>query len=197
MNTARDLGKAKGLKIVHVNCRSIYGKIDEIRYLFTGIDILACTETWVTEMLPNSMIDLPDMNLYRWDRHNGRPNGVTKTKGVGFACYINNNLNLDCHIMNDFTTTTCDIELLTLRGKYDFGKNVVIMTIYRPPNGSIDNFFKILNNLFDENPLTDNELWLLGDFNIDFLKRHDLNTLKLYEFLRIYGLKQHIAQLKM
>ena len=38
-----------------------------------------------------------------------------------------------------------------------------------------------------------NDLWLLGDFNIDFLKRQDNKTKKLHEFLRTNGLKQHIT----
>ena len=66
------------------------------------------------------------------------------------------------------------------------------MSIYRPPDGSIENFFNHLNKIFDENTIGNNELWIMGDSNIDFLKRQDVKTKKLFEFLRLNGLKQHI-----
>ena len=40
--------------------------------------------------------------------------------------------------------------------------------------------------------LTEHELWLIGDFNINFLKRSDSSTKKAIDFARIYGLKQLI-----
>ena len=192
MDDVNDLNGANGLKVVQLNCRSIYGKIEEIKYLYKDVDILSCSETWLSGMMPDSMVSIPNMELFRWDREKGYPNGVTKHKGGGVACYISNKMNLDCQLIPDLTFTNKDIELMSLRGVYMFGKIITIISIYRPPDGSIENFFSILNKIFDENPLGNNDLWLLGDFNIDFLKRLDIKTKKLYEFLRLNGLKQHI-----
>ena len=194
MGDVKELDKAKGLKIVQLNCRSIYGKIDEIRHLYKNVDILLCSETWLTDMMPNEMVSIPGMEIFRWDRYNGYQNGVTKQRGGGVALYINNNIGLDCQIMTDLTFSNRDIELLSLRCVYMFGKKITVMSIYRPPDGSIEIFFNILNKLFDDNPLTNYDLWLMGDFNIDFLKRQGVNTKKLYEFIRINGLKQHITE---
>ena len=188
-----DLKNAKGFKIVQINCRSILNKIDEIRYRFNGIDILACSETWLNDSIPNHMIEIPGMDLFRWDRHNGIINGVSKIRGGGVACYVSKKLQLDCHVMKKLTLTTCDIELLTLRCVYSYGKVLYVMSLYRPPEGSIDMFFETLYCLFDEYQLASKELWVLGDFNIDFLKRIDNKTKKLIEFLRIYSLKQQIS----
>ena len=47
MDDIKGLNEAKGFKLVQLNRRSIYGKIDEIRYLYKGVDILSCSETWV------------------------------------------------------------------------------------------------------------------------------------------------------
>ena len=84
-------------------------------------------------MIPDAMVSIPNMEIFRWDRMNGYHNGVTKHKGGGVACYISNTLNLDCQIMPELTTTTKDIESLTLRGVYMYGKKITIMSIYRPP----------------------------------------------------------------
>ena len=193
MNTVNDLKVAKGLKLVQINCRSIYGKIDEMRYLFNDIDILSCSETWLSDIITDNMIGISNMEVFRWDRQNGYANGVTKKKGGGVACYINNRLNVDCQIMKDLTFTTNDIELLCLKCVHSFGKKFYVMSLYRPPDGSLENFIDILNNILDNSPFGNTELWLMGDLNIDFLKRHDNKTKKLYDFLRLNGLKQYIT----
>ena len=193
MDDIASLNEAKGLKIVQLNCRSIYGKIDEINCLYKDVDILSCSETWLTDKITDHMVSILNMEIFRWDRQNGLRNGVRKSKGGGVACYINNKLGLDCRIMSDLTFTNSDIELLTLQCVHTFGKKVYIMTLYRPPDGSIKNFFEILNKLLDDNPLLNSEFWLMGDFNIDFLKRQDMKTKTLHEFLRVNGLRQHIT----
>ena len=134
-----------------------------------------------------------EMDIFRWDRQNGYIHGVTKIRGGGVACYVNKKLQLDCHLLADLSLATCDIELLTLRCVYNYGKIMHIMSLYRPPEGSIDTFFEILTGIIDDHQLTDKELWILGDYNIDFLKRTDPKTKKLIDFLRINSLRQHIA----
>ena len=190
INNVRDLKQAKGFKIVQINCRSILNKIVEIRYLYDDVDILICTETWLTDKIPDHMIEIAEMDLFRWDRQNGYARGVTKSRGGGVACYVNKRLHLDCHVLVDLTLTTSDIELLTLRCVYSYGKITHVMSLYRPPEGSIDAFFEILSGITEQLP--EKELWILGDFNIDFLKRTDPKTKKLIEFLRINSLRQHI-----
>ena len=108
------------------------------------------------------------------------------------ACYINKKLQLDCHELKDLTLTTCDIELLTLRCVHSYGKVFHVMSLYRPPDGSVDLFFEILSTFLDDHQLMQKDLWIIGDFNIDFLKRTDTKTKKLIEFLRINNLKQVI-----
>ena len=73
-----DVRFLKGLKISHLNCRSILNKVNEILYTYRGIDILACSETWLNNAIPNIMLKIPDMDLYRYDRNNGIRNGIDK-----------------------------------------------------------------------------------------------------------------------
>ena len=179
-----------------MTCRSILNKIDKVLFIFGSIDILSCSETWLNEQIPDHMIAIPGMDLYRWDRDNGAANeAVKKREGGGIACYVNKKLGLDCQLIPNLSKTSEDIEVMTLYCKYSFGKKLYLMSIYRPPNGNGDSFFTFLtDNIFD-NSLLDNELWILGDLNIDFLKRDDLCTKKLLECLRLTGLSQHIRTL--
>ena len=59
------------------------------------------------------------------------------------------------------------------------------MTVYRPPDGSVECFFETISNLIENHSLAQIELWIVGDYIIDFLKRTDSKTKKLFEFLRI------------
>ena len=193
IDNTTDLMNTKGFKIVQINCRSILNKIDELRYQYEGIDILICSETWLNDQIPDYMVEIPGMYLFRWDRQNGSINGVSKMRGGGLLCYISKKLQLDCHVLADSTITTCDIEMLTLRCVYSYGKVINIVSLYRPPDGSTDLFFETLTLLIDVNALNQKELWIIGDYNIDFFKRSDNRTKKLFEFLRINSLKQYIT----
>ena len=188
-----DLRGLKGFKLIHFNCRSILNKINEIRFSYTGMDILVCSETWLNDQIPDHMVDIVGMDLFRWDRHNGIMNGIQKTRGGGVACYIKKDLQLDCHVIPNLCLTTCDIEVMTLRCRHTYGKVIHLMSVYRPPDGSVDIFFEILTGFIDNGLLNTKESWITGDYNIDFLKRSDIKTKKLFEFLRINSLKQFIS----
>ena len=83
IDNIEDLKNAKGLNIVQLNCRSILNKIEELRHQFNGVDILACSETWLNDSIPNYMVEIREMDLFRWDRQNGFLNGVSKSRGGG------------------------------------------------------------------------------------------------------------------
>ena len=65
--------------------------------------------------------------------------------------------------------------------------------MYRPPSGNNDIFFNLLENLFLNLNVVDKEVCLIGDFNINYLRRSDGHTKKAIEFARMYGLKQLIS----
>ena len=192
MNTVAHLQGLKGLTIVHLNCRSILNKIDEIRYMYAGVDILICTETWLHDAIPNHLVEMPCMDLYRLDRDKGRHDASVKTRGGGVACYINKDLKLNVSINSEYSHICGDIEILTLNCVYLFGKLFHIMVVYRPPTGSYLQLFEKLTDYIESGLLTNNDLYICGDFNIDYLRRNDAKTKALISFLRTFGLKQHI-----
>lgn len=55
---------------------------------------------------------------------------------------------------------------------------VIVLTIYRPPLGNINNFFQILNIILDKLLIFKSNFIIAGDFNCDFLKASsERNTL--------------------
>ena len=84
---------SKGLKIMHLNVRSIGNKLELIKILLLkrSIDILALTETWLDESWHDLELTIPGYNLFRQDRSSNiqaRPR-----VGGGIAIYSREDLN--------------------------------------------------------------------------------------------------------
>ena len=158
-----------------------------------GSDILTCSETWLSSSVPNHLVSIPAMDLYRYDRDMGVRNGIESLRGGGVACYIRKELNLNGSVCPEYTRACCNIEIMTLKCIHDFGKIMHILTIYRPPRGSCEEFFKILSSFVELGNLLNYDLYICGDFNIDYLHRNDIKTKMFINFLRTFGLRQHIT----
>ena len=74
-------------------------------------------------------------------------------------------------------------------------KNLVICVIYRPPNGDVQMFCDYLTDHVNSIIETRNvELYVLGDFNINFNNRNDPDVRKLVQFQDLTTLKQIITE---
>ena len=83
------------------------------------------------------------------------------------------------------------IEIMTLKCRHVFNTLLYFIEVYRPPDGSYEEFMNKLSNCIHSGNLSDNDLYICGDFNIDVLHRNDGKTKSLITFLRTYGLNQH------
>ena len=186
------LSDVKGLKIVHLNCQSLYNKLSQVELLFGLIDVLCLSGTWLHDSYHDCMLSLPGKKLFRWDRSNGDKHGVIKSRGGGLACYITSDLAANSVMLNDMCLTTPHIELQTIKLVRDSHKTRYILNIYRPPDGNMEMFFSVLEEMFNSHNLSNQDVCLLGDFNINYMKRNDPKTKKNITFARTYGLKQLI-----
>ena len=120
--------------------------------------------------------------------------------GGGVVCYIRNDLS---HDVKSFFSP--EIENIFFEILLPNTKPIIVGIIYRPPNQS--EFLEIINIHFSKLDTNNNEIYILGDFNINlyvnnsyiFLKNHLLQSQsitsdikKYYEFCTIFGLKQLI-----
>ena len=62
--------------------------------------------------------------------------------------------------------------------------------MYKPPRGNISNAMDYISTFINANP--NSEFWILGDFNVDFLKRNVCTTKKAIECVCKLGLEQLI-----
>ncbi len=152
--------KSKGMKILHMNARSLSSKIDEIRLLIEELkpDLFCVCESWLNCDISDIEVELSDYHLLRKDRSDGRIGG-------GIAFYIRKNRNFEYERINNETS----FEFITLKLKFKNKKAFYVSSVYRPPDSSIstNNWNEFLDLLSCP---AGSEHIILGDINVDLLK---------------------------
>nr|CAI5846530.1 unnamed protein product [Callosobruchus analis] len=118
------------IKICHVNVRSLLNRFNEFKQqVFNKYDIIAVTETWLTDNIADSAISIVGYKIFRYDR---------LSRGGGVAVYVKTNIKAVL-IKIDINT----IEQLWVR---ICAKNEMIAfgILYRPPSFPVNNFIHIL-----------------------------------------------------
>ena len=187
MNITSTFIKGPGLKFVHINCRSIYRKIDQINQLYRDCDVICCTETWLSPLLPDQLVYLDSKKVYRQDRIGKN----VKNRGGGVCIYLSDKLSAFCTV-NVLSKCTRDYEILCLDIMKPGLKHMSILCLYRPPNGKIKSCIDYLKNVFAN---CKSEIWLFGDLNVDFLDRAGLQRTAFQTLFNTYGLKQLIQDI--
>jgi exonuclease III len=171
----------KGLKLYHLNIRSILPKLDELRNT-EGIfnmkaSVIAFTESHLSTAINDGELSIDGYKLFRKDRVN-RPGG-------GIAVYVKNVLKC----INCVQFESDDLESLWLEFIQDGSSPLLLCTVYRPPDSTVDWYEKFERQLHQACCYTKN-LVLMGDFNIDFLKdvpKHWESLYNSYGFSQIIG----------
>jgi len=145
----------RGLHFLHINVNSLLSKIDELRHIAnrTNLAILGITESKLDNSVPNEEVNINGYSILRSDRNrNGR----------GVACYVRADLcfNRKNIISNSIEHVFFDLLIPKM-------KPISIGIFYRPPN--VNNFLETLFEDFRKIDLKKNEVYFLGDFNINLL----------------------------
>ena len=79
--------KFKGLKLIHVNTRSIFRKIALLENLYRDEDFLCFTETWLDDGMPDNLVKIDSMRILRCDSKQGITDHNTHVIGGGVCIY--------------------------------------------------------------------------------------------------------------
>lgn len=183
------------MKFMHLNCRSLLPKWDEINQtlLKSGIDVLVLSETWLHANINDSLIYNENYKVYRLDRKVKLPSGVVK-KGGGLCMFIRNNIKVEHD--QAFFLSDGDIEVMHLNLKKGFESRINVVGIYRPPNGNLTLGLDKLNGILKDVKQTyKGELTVLGDFNIDYKIQTDRSVQRLKDMETDFGLTQVIESI--
>ena len=179
----------KGLHFMHLNIRSILakGKFDMLKAQITNsnLHVVTISESWLNSKFPNTMLEIPGYYIAaRKDRMN-----TAKTRGGGLLTYVADHLAFDDLDPSSANLMTKDIELQCFNLKVAMVRQIVIINLYRPPQGSIPVFLDKLSESITKLNLSPNsELYVLGDFNIDMLDKTSQNSKDLLLSMKLFGL---------
>lgn len=125
----------KGLKICHLNLRSIRSKLGEFKILTeqSRPHIFIITESWLSPVIQDSFITIANYDLYRKDR--------TGKKGGGVLLLI------DKFYAHTITPITLDTETMQLVINFTNQHAVTIIGSYRPPDTNPTAYLQNLSNI--------------------------------------------------
>ena len=182
-----EIKNSKGMHMAHLNIRSLTSKWENFKIHFnnSNLHVIGISETWLNDKLPTEMFDLSDKYiLYRNDRAWSDLNSNSIKKGGGLGLYIDSKLQTSDSDFARWNNSSKDIECQWVSIKQNHSKVILIGNIYRPPQGIIDIFIEYLESVFEDVQLDKIELFLMGDFNIDFLDKKDPKYIKLNDTIK-------------
>ena len=136
--------RTKGFSLIHLNARSLLRHIDEIQSEMNGYDIIALTETWLTDKIDDRLLTFCKYSFLRLDRNYVNSFNTTK-KGGGILVYFKKELEPYVKDIENNVMTRHSEELWVTFKKP--GRKVLTLGIvYRPPSGDVPTFIKSLDH---------------------------------------------------
>ena len=184
---------SRELRFIHLHVNSLLPKIDELRNItkLSNAAVIRIGESKLDDFVLPFEIHIDNYNTLRCDRNRHRGEVV---------CYMRNDLIYD--VKSIFPPK---IENIFFEQLLPNMKPVVVGIIYRPPSQS--DFLEIINTHFSKFDTNNNEIYMLGDFNINlylnnsyiFQKNNLLQSRSIpseiknyYKLCTMFGLKQLI-----
>ncbi len=131
------MDETKGLKIIHVNIRSLAPKIDLLR-VWVDLhkpNIITLSETWLNNNISDNEINLTNYVLYRSERC---------SRGDGVAIYVSSDLASELIIP---TVAPLHFECIFVKITFHTNKCIAIGSIYRPPSSPAESFDCIVSTI--------------------------------------------------
>ena len=179
----KDFTRARGLKVAHINIRSVINKTDTLEILLKdkSFDVFTVSETWLKPQIPDCEVNISGYSCVRQDR--------LEKIGGGTMIYVRDGVPYrHRQDLGGGVTESCVIEITRPKCK-----KLLIWTVYRAPNTNLEDAIeKIQDRLLN---IPDSfELVLLGDFNVNFLEVDKTAKRKLMRIANLYDLEQLILQ---
>ena len=166
----------KGLHLTHLNIRSLTGgnKLDMFKAQLSdsGIDIFALSETWLSEAIPNNIIEVPSYTVSRLDRswHKTKEYSAPK-RGGGLAMYVKEGIQFSDTKYEGMYVSCKDLEMQWISVKVNHIRPILVDNVYRPPQGDYKKCCNLITEPLNRADLNvTSEVYICGDFNIDYAK---------------------------
>ena len=190
---------AGGLNIAHLNVGSILGahKFEMLKKQVetSELSVFCASETWLHKGIPNGLITFNGYNQTRVDRSwRDDPVSTEAKRGGGLICYVKSGLVMDEFSYAHLNKSSRDIEMQWVSLDIKNMRKIVIVNVYRPPQGDYKSACRAIHNAISDANLKDNaEIFLLGDFNINMLDKKSPMMKELEVTTSFWGLKAFIT----
>ena len=137
--------------------------------------IVCFSETWVDDISfsKNSNFQLSGYQVLHQTRKNRKGGGVCVLMHENLSFKLREDLSINCDA----------IQSLSIEMPSSKSKNIILSTIYRPPNGDMKQCETYFKDVFSKNDKNLKNIVLAGDFNFNFL---DFETKKnVQDFLNV------------
>ena len=124
------------------------------------VDIFCINESWLNSNIENDNMRWIGNQIFRIDR--------VANKSGGLVTYVCNDLASHTSTVEEHTFIKENIEVQTLLINKPMVRTKYICNIYRPPKGDHVEFFRELETIINDIDLANHDVWLGGDFNIDY-----------------------------
>ena len=188
----------KGIHFMHLNTCSLLSKnrFDLIRMqlMHSGLDVISLSETWLTNSIPNEVVNMGNYVLTRLDRSwFNEPNQSEFKRGGGLVCYIRSSIKFSDTKLAYLNHSSQDIEMQWISLNVDNIRPIVVVNVYRPPRGSYKKCCELLFDAMNRADVKNNtEFVILGDFNIDYFDKNSPAYKELDFTMKSLGLRQVI-----
>ena len=168
---------SEDLSFLHLNIRSLGRNFDNLTNLLSLINhkfsIIGISETWLQDSVHT--VDINEYNFvhnYQNDRSGG-----------GIGLYLSLDLEYKLHNDLTFPEQSCVESLFVEITTNSKGKNIIVGTVYRPPNQNVHDFINSLNILMGLITKENKICYIMGDFNLNLMNHqsHQLTA----EFLDV------------
>ena len=154
----------KDLRVLHLNIRGLKGKQTELNNLLSrlnSLEIIILNETWVKEG------DAKQINIPRY-KYEGVPRINKKGGGVGFLIRSDLQYRSRHDLDSNERNPSCEQCYIEMKNNID---NVVVGSMYRPPNTNINDFLEIFKYQMNKINNMKCECIIGLDHNLDLLKQ--------------------------
>ena len=128
--------------------------------------------------------------VYRLDRPQGKGR---KCRGGGLITYVNTVHTAHCEPLAHMNAATAHVEAQWIKIHRPNCKNVVICNVYRQPTGELSRLTEYLDECLQSLNLAITEVYVLGDFNVNYQNKTSPDFKKLNFFVKAIGFSQLIS----
>lgn len=180
--------------IYYQNVRGLNTKLNDFKdnCASSNFNIIALTETWLNDSVYNAeIIEVNNFTVFRSDRNFQETNSK---KGGGVLLAFNNIYNVQLITSSSSSTFNPWIDFLFVKLTFN-AHSFYILLLYIPPQCSTSDYAKFFDEITYLNHIFENNLLILGDFNIpEYLDNSSLRSMKsadLEKLVNLLNLQQY------